>query len=87
MNHPSPQSRHRNVTHLHTTPVKTLWWKGPENGIWPLALLEYPTSVFRLARSLHGALSRPPESRLLADLALFALQGWALRPHSPASMD
>jgi hypothetical protein len=70
-----------------STPMTALWWKGPENEIWPFAVLEYPTSILRLARAVYGDLEKPRESRILADLALFATRGWALRPHSPTSID
>lgn len=50
--------------------------------LWPLALAELPVSVARLAASLYaGQLTE--EDRALADLSLFGLRGWKLRPGSP----
>ncbi len=72
-----------------TIPIANLYWKSANgirealgNEIWPYCLLEYPVSVFRLARTIY--LERNFQSnRFLADLALFGVRGWTLRPHSP----
>lgn len=73
-------------------PIINLYWKtvgGPNqaNGkeIWPYCLLEYPTSVFRLSSTIyreHNLIS----DRFLADLGLFGIKDWLLRPYSPQSI-
>jgi hypothetical protein len=50
--------------------------------LWPLALAELPVSVLRLAATLYDGSLRD-EDRVLADLSLFGLRGWKLRPGSP----
>jgi hypothetical protein len=59
-----------------------LHWKGEEREIWPLCLLEYPISAFRLARLI---LQKPAtdETPIIADMAFFGIRGWKLRQGSP----
>lgn len=64
------------------TALERLHWKGEEREIWPLVLLEYPTSAFRIARVIYQELLAP-EDRVAADLALFGAGGWGLREGSP----
>ncbi len=54
--------------------------KGEDQEIWPIKLLEYPISAFRLAR----VVLEPSQSKsdIVADLALFGIRGWKLRPGS-----
>jgi hypothetical protein len=74
-----------------TMPIMNLYWKSASGinealgkEIWPYCLLEYPASVFRLARAIY--IERDLEAdNFLADVALFGLRGWTLRPHSPMS--
>jgi hypothetical protein len=72
---------------LFATPIARLHWKGGANELWPYPLLEFPTSVFRLAATLysHGSddTSLHPNLPVVADLALLGLTGWTLRPGSP----
>jgi hypothetical protein len=74
-----------------TMPIINLYWKtsgGPGqtdvNEIWPYVLLEYPASVFRLAGKIYleGGVQ---VDAVLADLALFGIHDWTLRPDSPVS--
>ncbi len=60
-----------------------LYRQGPERTFWPPALLEYPTSVFRLARTVYG--SHEPEE-VAVDLALLGVAGWTLRPYTVSSI-
>lgn len=64
------------------TALERLRWKGEEHEIWPLVLLEYPISAFRVARVIYDGLL-DPEDRVVADLALFGVGGWALREGTP----
>jgi hypothetical protein len=72
-------------------PIINLYWKSADGQsradareIWPYCLLEYPTSVFRLASKIYA--ERHFESdNFLGDLALFGVRGWTLRPFSPVS--
>ncbi|MHB8382133.1 MAG: AlbA family DNA-binding domain-containing protein [Candidatus Binataceae bacterium] len=73
-------------------PLRNLYWKGvggPNDGdpkqIWPYCLLEFPISVFRLASTLYTEHPQGTASIVLADLAMFGLRGWTLRPRSPQS--
>jgi hypothetical protein len=76
-----------------TMPVINLYWKNATdflnrvNGkeIWPYCLLEYPTSIFRLASAIYREKHLSSE-RFLAELALFGAKDWTLRPHSPMSL-
>lgn len=62
--------------------LEQLYWKGDPQEIWPLMLLEYPVSAFRIARRVYDGKLEPLD-RVVADLALFGLKGWKLRPGSP----
>jgi Putative DNA-binding domain len=62
--------------------LQALHWKGAERELWPLALIEYVVSAFRLARSVHEATAPPPQA-ILSDFALFGADDWTLRPYSP----
>jgi hypothetical protein len=67
-----------------------LHWKGASDELWPLMLIEYPTSVVRLAGVVYGQfLSKKPRrpTLVLGDVALLGAQGWKLRPYSPLSPD
>jgi hypothetical protein len=66
-----------------------LQWKGEPKSIWPFALLELPTSVMRLARTLYSdhAKKRPSaDARIVLGLGIFGIRGWTLAPYSPNSM-
>lgn len=66
-----------------------LQWKGSPNSIWPFALLELPTSVMRLARTLYAdhAKARPPaDAGIVLGLGIFGIRGWTLAPYSPNAM-
>jgi hypothetical protein len=56
----------------------------PEKEFDSLALLELPISAFRIAREVYGA-DVTPTDRVVADLALFGVQGWGLRKGSPGT--
>ncbi len=82
----------RDGTVEFTVPIENLYWKSvsgrPEadgKEIWPFCLLEYPISVFRLASTIYREHALDRLSSVLADLALFGLKDWTLRPHSPRS--
>lgn len=49
-------------------------------------LLEYPTSVLRLARTIYqdAKLAEPPQGPILVDFAITGLSGQRLKPHSPS---
>ncbi len=56
-----------------------------EREIWPLALLEFPTSAFRLAKTVYtGALESGDQ--VIADLAIFGARGWILRGGTPGQV-
>lgn len=59
----------------------------PSPQIWPHALLEYPTSLFRLAKELYAKFGNQisPSSEVVASLALTGVKGWTLKPGSPSS--
>lgn len=62
--------------------IELLHWKGEEHEIWPLTLLEYPVSTFRIAREVYkGHLA--PDEFVVADLALLGVGGWKLRAGTP----
>jgi hypothetical protein len=65
-------------------PLRSLHHQSAEKEILPYALLEFPTSVFRLASRIYRTLDLPKDSRVIADLAVFGLAGWTLRPYSPS---
>lgn len=50
-----------------------------------LWIMELPLSLFRLAAKIYGSASE--NTAVLADLALFGLRGWRLRPGSPVGFD
>lgn len=82
----------RDGTIEFTVPIEKLYWKSlsgcPEadgKEIWPFCLLEYPISVFRLASTIYREHALERLSSVLADLALFGLKDWTLRPYSPRS--
>lgn len=67
-----------------TISLGSLFWRGEEGEIWPPILLEYPVSAFRIARVVYleavageGLEDGDP---VVADLGLFGLHGWKLRP-------
>lgn len=64
-------------------PLWRLHWKADDpREIWPFVLLEYPISAFRIARKIYeGKLQ--PRDLVVAELALFGISGWTLRPGSP----
>jgi hypothetical protein len=64
------------------TALERLYRKGEEREIWPLVLLEYPISAFRISRVIYQGLL-DPEDRVAADLALFGTGGWGLREGTP----
>ena len=77
-----------------SAPLVSLFRPGPapvatENGLSPLAVLESPTSVFRLLAALYSDAALwedgPPDRAggVLATLAAFGIGGWTLRPRSP----
>jgi hypothetical protein len=53
-----------------------------ERELWPLKLLEYPISAFRIARALYDHRLAPSDC-VAADLALLGIGGWGLRQGSP----
>lgn len=61
-----------------------LRWKGEDREIWPLTLLEYPVSAFRLGREIYADHLQDSDP-LVADLAFSRIRGWKLRPGSPAA--
>lgn len=65
-------------------PLDVLDWK-QERALYPYALLEYPVSMFRIARVLYRARLGDGD-RIVADLALSGLDGWKLRPYSPTAV-
>jgi schlafen family protein len=75
-----------------TLPIDNLFWKSASgrsdaeaNEIWPFCLLEYPISIFRLASTIYRDHALQRLCPVLADMALFGLKGWTLRPYSPRS--
>lgn len=74
-----------------TMPTINLYWKttgwlgdAQPNEIWPYTLLEFPASIFRLASTIYRE-HKFDAQEALADLALFGVRGWTLRPFSPVS--
>jgi hypothetical protein len=74
-----------------TMPIINLYWKSVDGvsraaakEIWPYCLLEYPASIFRLASTIYKDHHFDSDT-FLADLVLFGLRDWTLRPHSPVS--
>ena len=75
-----------------TVPLINLYWKSASGiserdakEIWPYCLLEYPISVFRLASTIYREHALEKIDTVLADLAIFGVRGWTLRPYSPRS--
>jgi hypothetical protein len=66
-------------------PLEDLHWKGPPKSLWPYALLEYPTSVLRLAATIYRSVDVAGLDALL-DLALTHVEGWRLFPGSPRDL-
>jgi len=62
--------------------LERLHRNGEEHEIWPLVLLEYPISAFRIARVLYAG-SLGADDPVAADLALFGIGGWSLREGTP----
>jgi hypothetical protein len=56
--------------------------KGEEREIWPLTLLEYAVSAFRIARVVYES-ELGDDDRVAAGLALLGVEGWGLREGSP----
>jgi hypothetical protein len=50
--------------------------------LWPLAIAELPVSVLRLAATMYAG-HLGDDDQVIADLSLFGLRGWRLRPGSP----
>ncbi len=67
--------------------LKMLHWKGGDLEIWPFVLLELPTSLARLAKHVYQECGKEgPAGGVLADMALFGIKGWKLRPGSTGSL-
>lgn len=65
--------------------LERLHWQGPDDALWPLALLEFPASVARLARMLYLSAARLPTAVVLG-LGLLGIRGQTLKPHSPMAI-
>lgn len=63
--------------------LRPLDWREDRREIYPICLLEYPTSIFRLASEIYRHVGASQDLDIIADLAMFKLKGWALRPYSP----
>jgi hypothetical protein len=74
---------HRDGTLTFEMPMETLHWKGEPDEIYPLALIEFPVSAFRIAKAIYQPSSLNPGDRIVTDFALFGVQRWHLRPFSP----
>ena len=62
--------------------LQRLHWKGEEHELWPLALLEYPISAFRVAREVYrGRLDL--DDQVAIHSALLGVGGWELRAGTP----
>jgi hypothetical protein len=69
--------------------LERLQGHGQAKSLWPLALLEFPASVARLARTLYTMNAMRPLPRdtpVVLGLGLFRIEGWSLAPGSPHSM-
>jgi hypothetical protein len=55
---------------------------GQEKELWPLALLEFPVSAFRMAKVIYSGASKPGDL-VIADLAILGIRGWILRGGTP----
>lgn len=62
-------------------PLVSLIWTGDKDELWPISLLEYPISAFRIAAEVYKKLR--PDERIVASVGLFGIEGWKLRPYSP----
>lgn len=65
--------------------LERLQWTSREprqSEIWPLALLEYPISAFRIARVVYGD-NLDSGDQVAADFALLGVEGWGLRKGTP----
>ncbi len=65
------------------TPIETLYWEHPrgipERTLYPVALLEYPTSVVRLAKHAYETFfSFADDVPILVDMVLAGARGWKL---------
>ena len=56
--------------------------RGQEKELWPLALLEFPVSAFRLAKAIYGGKLKPVDP-VFADLVILGVRGWILRGGTP----
>jgi hypothetical protein len=65
--------------------IERLRWKGPENALWPYALLEFPASIARLAVALYQGAARKP-TQVVLGLGLLGIRGQTLKPHSPMAI-
>lgn len=59
--------------------------KGEDQEIWPLILLEYPISAFRIAREVYRG-HLVAEDLVAANLALFQVNDWKLRRGTPGEI-
>jgi hypothetical protein len=69
--------------------LERLQGQGQAKSLWPLALLEFPVSVARLARTLyamHASRPLPRDTPIVLGLGLFQIKEWRLAPGSPHSM-
>jgi hypothetical protein len=55
----------------------------PVKEIYPLALLEYSTSIMRLAKTVYSSLSETRPVDVFVDLALTRVEGWHLPSYAP----
>ncbi len=72
-----------------STVLERLQWQGQPKSLWPFALLEFPVSVARLARTLYAMhASRPllPDTPIVLGLGFFQIKEWTLAPGSPHSI-
>jgi hypothetical protein len=70
---------------VFTASFDALRRRARDREIYPHALLEYPTSVLRLASVLYGR-HREDLKEVVADLAILGAGGWRLRPFSPKAI-
>jgi hypothetical protein len=67
-----------------SAPLEFLYWRGQDQyEVYPYCLLEYPVSALRIASTIFARSSKALRSEVVADLALFGLEGWKLRQGSP----
>ena len=60
-------------------PLESFHYMGEDGELWPLALLEYPISAFRLARTVYRDFEPSSSVDVLADIAFFGVRGSKLR--------